>query len=143
MDEDNSVNSSSNFSLEYATQEGQNYQVSKVADSILNIRIQGVLTVQPALNQPSSENVFNIQLNYDPNQALNPEFWDSNFHVVSLHSFMEHLASDALNVKEFLIRMKKYISGKSIDSVKANEVQDLIGMGKALCEFINVVYESQ
>ena len=38
---------------------------------------------------------------------------------------------------------KKYISGKSIDSVKANKVQDLIGMGKTLWEFINVVYESQ
>ena len=39
--------------------------------------------------------------------------------------------------------MKKYISGKSIDSVKANKVQDLIGMDKVLQEFINVVYESQ
>ena len=38
--------------------------------------------------------------------------------------------------------MKKYISGKSIDSAKANEVQDLMGMGKALWEFINAVYES-
>jgi len=45
---------------------------------------------------------------------------------------MEHLASDALNVKESLIRMKKYISGKSIDGAKANEVKNLIGMDKAL-----------
>jgi len=74
--------------------------------------------------------VFNIQLNYDPNQALDPESWDGNFHAISLHSSMEHLASDALNVKESLIRMKEYISGKSIDSAKANKVQDLMGMGK-------------
>jgi len=73
MDEDIPVNSSSNFSLEYAIQKGQNYQVSKVANSTLNIRMQGVSTAQLALNQPSSKNVFNIQLNYDPNQALDPK----------------------------------------------------------------------
>jgi len=28
--------------------------------------------------------------------------------------------------------MKKYISGKSIDSAKANEVKDFRGMGEAL-----------
>ena len=87
--------------------------------------------------------MFSIQLNYDLNQALNPKFWNSNFHAISLHGFMEYLTSNALNVKEFLIRMKKYISGKSIDSAKANKVQDLIGMGKALWKFINAVYESQ
>jgi len=87
--------------------------------------------------------MFNIHLNYDPNQALDPKFWDGNFHAVSLHGSMEHLTSDALNVKESLIRMKKYISGKSIDSAKANEVKDLMGMGKALWKFINVVYKSQ
>jgi len=37
--------------------------------------------------------------------------------------------------------MKKYISSKSIDSGKANKVQDLMGMGKALWDFINIVYE--
>jgi len=105
--------------------------------------MQGVLTVQLALNQPSSENVFNIQLNYNPNQALDPKFWDGNFHAVSLHNSMEYLASDALNVKKSLIRIKEYISGKSINSVKANKVQDLMSMGKALWEFINVVYKSQ
>jgi len=54
---------------------------------------------------------------------------------------MEHLTSNALNIKKSLIRMKKYISGKSIDSAKANKVQDIMGMGKALWEFINVVYK--
>ena len=63
---------------------------------------------------------------------LDPDSWDGNFHAVSLHSSMEHLISDTINIKELLIRMKKYIAGKSIESEKANEVQDLIGMGKAL-----------
>ena len=39
MDEDNLVNSPSNFSLEYMIQKGQIYQVSKVADPTLNMRI--------------------------------------------------------------------------------------------------------
>jgi len=99
--------------------------------------MQGVLTMQPAFNQLASENVFNVQLNYDPKS------WDGNFHAISLHGSMEHLASDALNVKESLIRMKKYISSESINSAKANKVQDIMGMGKALWEFINAVYKSQ
>jgi len=81
--------------------------------------------------------MFNIHFNYDPKS------WDGNFHAISLHGFMEYLALDTLNIKESLIRMKKYISGKSIDSAKANEVKDLRGMGEALWEFINVVYKSQ
>jgi len=143
MDEDEPAILSSNFSLEYEIQKGQNYQVSKVADPTIDTRMQGGSTAQSALNQPSSESMFNIYFNYDPNQALDPKSWDSNFHVISLHSSMEHLTSDALNVKESLIRIKKYISGKSIDSVKANEVKDFRGMGEALWEFINAVYESQ
>ena len=71
-------------------------------------------------------------LNYDSNQALDPESWDGNFHAVSLHGSIEHLASDTLNIKELLLRMRKYITGKSIDSTKANNVKDLMGMGKAL-----------
>jgi len=55
---------------------------------------------------------------------------------------MEHLASDALNIKESLTRMQKYIAGKSIDNNKANNVKDLNGMGKAIWEFISVVYDS-
>ena len=54
---------------------------------------------------------------------------------------MEHLASDTLNIKESLIRMKKYITSKSIEGLKANNIEDLIDMGKALWEFINAVYE--
>ena len=55
---------------------------------------------------------------------------------------MEHLASDVLNIKESLIRMKKFIAGKSINSNKANNIKDLKSMGKAIWEFITTVYES-
>ena len=49
--------------------------------------------------------MFKAQLNYNPNQALDPELWDGNFCVVSLHRSMEHLALDIQNIKESLIRM--------------------------------------
>jgi len=49
--------------------------------------------------------MFNMQLNYNSNQALDPDSWDENFCAVSLHGSMEHLASDALNIKESLSRM--------------------------------------
>jgi len=45
---------------------------------------------------------------------------------------MKHLASDALNIKESLIRIKKYITGKSIKGLKANDIKDLMGMDKTL-----------
>ena len=83
-----------------------------------------------------------MQLNYDSNQVLDPNSWDGNFHVVSLHGSIKHLASNALNIKESLIRMKKYIAGKSINDDKANDVKDLNSMGKAIWEFISMVYES-
>ena len=116
-------------------------RIIKAADSPPNTRMQGVLTADPTLNQPLSKNVFNIYLNYNPNQALDPNSWDGNFHTVSLHRSIEYLASDALNIKELLTRMKKYIIGKSIKDLKANNIKDLMGMGKALWEFISVVYE--
>jgi len=61
----------------------------------LTALIQHALNEDPALIQPAECNMFNIQLNYNYNQALDPESWDGNFHVVSLHRSMEHLASDA------------------------------------------------
>jgi len=104
MDEDKPVNSPGSIDLEYVTQ-SQNYQVSKAADSLSNMRQQCAVTAGSTLNQPHWENVVNIHLNYDPDKALDPESWNRNFHVVSLHDSMEHLASDALNIKESLARM--------------------------------------
>jgi len=39
---------------------------------------------------------------------------------------------DALNIKESLLRICKYILGKSIEINKANEVEDFKGMGKTI-----------
>jgi len=86
--------------------------------------------------------MLNVQLNYNPDQALDPDSWDSNFHTVSLYSAMEHMPSDMLNFKESLSRMRKYMLGKAIESNGANDIEDLNGMGKALWEFISAIYNS-
>jgi len=108
--------------LEYVAPKSQPSQVSQVTNSSTPARQQCGPSVEPTLNQPAGYNIFYVQLNYDPNQALDPDSWDGNFHVVSLHRFMEHLASDAKNFKESLSRMKKYILGKSIKNDK--DVED-------------------
>jgi len=86
--------------------------------------------------------MFNIQLNYDSNQALDPDFWDGNFHMVFLHSSMEHFASDMLNIKESLFRMQKFILDKSIKNNSANDIKNLNDIGKFIWEFISAIYKS-
>ena len=73
----------------------------------------------------NNENIINIQLNYNINQATDLELWDSEFRAVSLHGLMEHIASDIKNIKESLHRMQKYILGKAINGDKANNIKDL------------------
>jgi len=41
-----------------------------------------------------SESIINIQLIYNLDQSTEPDIWDGNFHSVSLHKSMEHIASD-------------------------------------------------
>jgi len=67
MDEDNPVTSGGSIQIEYITQEGQNSQVSEMADNINNACQQHVSNENLVLNQPSRNNIFNIQLNYDIN----------------------------------------------------------------------------
>ena len=84
--------------------------------------------------------MFNVQLNYNLDQALDSESWDGNFHAISLHRSMEHIVSNVLSTKNSLLGIKKYISGKSINGDKANDFKDLSGMGKSIWEFISLVY---
>ena len=145
VEDDNDIepaNSIGSIRLKYVTHEGQNNQVSKAADTSLNTRQQHAPTVGPAPNSPPGENVFDVQLNYDPDQALDSELWDGNFHAISLHGSMEHIVSDVLSIKNSLLRIKKYILGKSINGDKANDFKDLSGMGKSIWEFISSVYDS-
>ena len=126
MDQDDPPALSTNSPyVEYKIASEQALCISKAAD-IHNPARQQCVSTGPILNKPAGENVFNVQLNY------NPESWDGNFHVVSLHGSIEHLASDTLNIKESLFRMCKYILGKSVEGNNAHEVKDFKGMDKTM-----------
>jgi len=75
--------------------------------------------------------MFDIQLSYDVDQALDPKEWDGDFHATSLHEAIEHLVSDIKNIKDSLRRMEKYIQGKLIDS-NSNNIKDLESVGKVV-----------
>ena len=87
-------------------------------------------------------NVFNIQLNYDINQARDPESWDGNFQAILLYSSLEYLASDIKNIKESLTRIWKYILDKTIEDSEANKVKNLEGISKIAWRFILFLYEA-
>ena len=76
------------------------------------------------------ENMFNIQLPYNINQALDSESWDGNFNPILLYESMEYLRSDIKNIMESLCCIQKYIINKKIESGKANDVKYLKGIGK-------------
>ena len=76
--------------------------------------------------------MFNVQLNYNINQALDLEKWNSDFCAIFLHRSMEYLAYDIKNIKDSLHRMEKYIKGKSINDSNPNNVKDLESMDKAV-----------
>ena len=61
--------------LKYISPKSQNNQVSKAANLTSNSKQQYVVNIGPALNNksPNDNNVFNVQLNYNINQALDPK----------------------------------------------------------------------
>jgi len=141
MNEDEPITSVGNIQIEYVTQKGQKGQVSKAADNTNNMCQQCVSNENLVSNQPSDSNMFNIQLNYNIDQALDSESWDSDFCVVFLHRSIEHLASDIKNIKDSLNKMGKYIKGKSIIKENPNNIKDLEGIGKAVWDFLSAIYD--
>ena len=99
------MSSNSSIQLKYVTQKSQQGQFSKIVMTMNAACQQYGSNKDPALNQPNVNNVVNVQLNYDINQALDPESWDSNFRAISLYRLMEHLTSDVKHIKVFLSRM--------------------------------------
>ena len=139
--------------LSYETYQEQAICVSKVADPSNNTLNKYILikcptlspphgqTMHTALDSPHVEDmVININLLYDPNAPMEPKLWNRNFHPISLHSLMEHLASDSKNIKDSLNFIAKYISNKQVDSSKSNDLEDFYGIGKAIWNFISSVY---
>jgi len=73
MDEDKPIGSIGNIEVEYASQGGQKNQISKAIDTTNNTLQQHVSSKDPALNSTPDNSMFNINLNYDINQILDPE----------------------------------------------------------------------
>ena len=73
---------------------------------------------------------------------MEPELWNGNFLPISLHGLLEHLSSNAANLKKFMTYIAKYIQNKKIEISKSNDIKDLEGIGKAVWELILSIYES-
>ena len=146
--------------LSYKTPQEKERQLGKATENNTNIRSpRGNLNVnaptQHALNNnPTSpppqgssaindKNVFiNIQLPYDPNAPTDSKIWNGGFHPISLHSSIEHIVSNAKNIKDSLKFMAKYIASKQLELLKANNVMDFVGIRDAVWNFISSVYKS-
>jgi len=59
------------------------------------------------------------------------ELWNSNFYPISLYRSLEHLASNANNIKKSLAYMAKYIENKKIEMSKSNNIKDFKSISKA------------
>ena len=87
-------------------------------------------------------NVINIQLPYDPNTPTDPELWSGNFHLISLHGSIEHIALDTKCIKDSLNFIAKYISNKKVNPKIANDLKDFDGIGDSVWNFISMVYQA-
>ena len=141
VDKDEPVRFIDSIKLEYMSQGGQKDQVSMATDTTNNTMHQCVSNMDWASEPTPDNNVFNINLNYNIDQALDPEEWDGEFHVTSLHGDMKHVVSDVKNIKDSLWRMDKYIRSKAIDN-NSNNCKDFEGVSKVLWEFLTSIYES-
>ena len=79
-----------------------------------------------------NDTAINIQLPYNPNTPTESNLWNRNFYLISLHSSIEHLASDSKSIKDSLNFIAKDISNKQVNSSKSNDIKDFHGMGEAI-----------
>ena len=96
----------------------------------------------PTSLEHMSNNVCNTQITYDNNQTVDLKSWDSKFNSILLHSSMEQLATDAINIKKSLWHIGKYILNEKIEQGKANSIADLRNVGEATWNFISSIYEA-
>ena len=92
--------------------------------------------------QSNDSALINISLLYNPNVPTDPEIWGGNFHPISLHGSIEHIASDAKNIKDFLKFMAKYITNKQINLSRANNLDNFKGIGEMVWNFISSIYDA-
>jgi len=73
---------------------------------------------------------------------MEPELWNSNFHPISLHGSIDHIASDAKNIKNILNFIARYISNKQVNSSKSNNLENFNSIGEVTWNFISSVYQA-
>ena len=66
---------------------------------------------------------------------IDPEILGGNFHPISLYSSIEHIGSNAKNIKNTLKFMTKYISNKQINPNKVNKLDNFNGIGEAVWNY--------
>jgi len=132
-----------NPELSYKTEQDKALRLGKTADPENNTRPTGVNNEATPANGNHEDDIINVQPLYDPQAPTEPELWSGSFHPISLHGSIEHFASDAKNIKVTLNFLAKYIQGKQVDGNKANDLEDLDGMGDSIWNFISAVYASK
>jgi len=144
--EDVNMDDNSHALLYKITQE-KAFQVSKVADtnnSMVTTTPQYVPSEHPnIISTYVDDAVINIQLQYDLNTPIEPNLWDGSFHPISLHSSIEHIASDSKNIKDLLNFMAKYIAKKQVNLAKSDDLEDFKGIGEVIWNLISLVYQSK
>jgi len=99
-------------------------------------------TTHGTASQTKDVNVINIQLPYNPQVPTELDLWSGNFHPIFLHGSIEHIASDAKNIKDSLNFIARYISNKQMNSSKANDLEYFNSIGKSIWNFISSVYQT-
>jgi len=118
--------------LSYEKTQEKDLRLGKATNLPDNTRFPATNNEAAPTHAPLAESVINIQLSYDPNGPTDPDLWSGDFRPISLHGSVEHIASDAKNIRESLNFMAKYIKGKQSDDNNINELKDLDGMGDAI-----------
>ena len=129
--------------LSYETEQDKALRTGKAADSENYTRPTGGNNEATPDNGNHEDDIINVQLPYNPQAPTEPELWSGSFHPISLHGSVEHLASDAKNIKVTLNFLAKYIQGKQVDGNKVNSIDDFDGMGDSIWNFISSVYASK
>jgi len=142
MDCDPTIGESNDERLElsYEVEQEKAIRVSIAANQQESLRPQNVNNEASPTHALHEDNVINIQLLYDPQAPTEPELWSGSFYPISLHSSIEHFASDTKNIKVTLTFLAKYIQNKQVNGGKVNNINDFDGMGDAIWNFISAVY---
>ena len=120
-------------------------QVNLAPNSCLQCGFRNHSNITPSHDstaQDEESTFINVLLPYDPNVPMDSKIWNGRFHPISLHSFIEYIALDAKSIKDSLKFMAKYISNKQVQPSKANDLDDLDGIGDAVWLFISSIYNS-